>query len=688
MPGQGSPDHPHERDWSALFDPRSVAIVGASADPAKWGNILSRRALHDCGDRPVTLVNRRAGRVLGRPTVPSLTGHEPVDLAVLCVPAPGLLAAVEDAVAAGARALVVITAGLAELGAQGAALQQSVVAVARAAGALLVGPNCIGVADTGARLQLGHAVLPPGPVAVLSQSGNVGLDLAGLLADRGLGVSRFVSVGNQADVGIVELLVACRDHRPTRAVVVYAETVGDGRAFVAAARGLEAAGKPVVLLAPGRSQAAIRSAASHTGALTTAAHVIEAACRAAGVHSIEDPTRAADVVQALLSQPRLDGRRIAVLTDGGGHGAIAADAVARAGLETPVLADDTRAGLAGVLWATSVADNPVDLAGAGDSDHAAYAAVGATLLTADDVDGVLLTGYFGGYSAQGAPTGPAEVAAAADLAAAARAAGKPLIVHSVHPGGPTGDVLRAAGVPVHRDIDRAAAALRALAAARGDARPLPPPAPAVDDTSYAASRELFAAAGIAFPAARAVRSPTELTEALARLQPPWVLKAAGALHKSDAGGVLLGLADASAARAGYLDLVARLAPPAVSVEEMADLEGGVELLVGAVRDPSFGPVLTVGLGGVHAEVLADVACALAPVSPESAAVLLTSLRGAALLSGVRGRPAVDLMAVADTVAAFSEVVAAHPEIAEAELNPLLALPDTCLALDARVVLAT
>ena len=225
----------------ALFSPRTIAIVGASADSAKWGHILAQRALASPGDRTVLLVNRHGGEVLGHPTYPSAraaaAAHErAVDLAVLCVPVHSFVASMTDAVAAGARAIVAITAGLSEAGPEGARLEAEALAIARGAGAVLVGPNCLGVVDTTTGLQLAHAVLPTGDVAVLSQSGNLVLDLAGLLADRGLGVSRFVSLGNQADLGVVDFLHACVGHDGTRAVAVYTEDVVDGRAFLDAAR--------------------------------------------------------------------------------------------------------------------------------------------------------------------------------------------------------------------------------------------------------------------------------------------------------------------------------------------------------------------------------------------------------------------------------------------------------------------
>ena len=695
MRRQGSPSITAP-DWlEALFSPRTVAVVGASEDSAKWGHVIARGALASRGDRRVLLVSRRHDEVLGVRTHPSAaaaaSAHDlRVDLAVLCVPAGGFVASVTDAVAAGARAIVAITAGLSEAGAEGARLEAAGLEIARSAGAVLIGPNCLGVVDTTTGLQLAFADLPAGDVAVISQSGNLVLDLAGLLADRGLGVSRFVSVGNQADLGVVDFLRACVSHEGTRAVAVYTEDVVDGRDFIHAARALRDAGKPLVLLAPGRSEAAVRSAASHTGSLTSSSMVIDAACAAAGAHRVDHPTQLADLLVALRGPRRLPGRRVAILTDGGGHGAVAADALAVVGLRTPVLTGTVTTELQAALGPRATVTNPVDLAGAGEQDVASYARGLRTLLACEQVDGVLLTGYFGGYSAgQSNLTGP-ELAAAREVAEAVTAQGKPLVVQTIYPDSPASRVLRAAGIPVHRDVDRGCTVLAGLAetATAGLAEDLPSPAPSISDTSYDAARRLFDGAGVTFPVAVPVTDATGLEAAFEApgLVFPMVLKATGRLHKSEGGGVVVGLADRDEVRAAYADLVSRLAPPSVSLETMVDLTDGVELIVGSVRDPKFGPVVMVGLGGVLTEVLGDTACAIAPVSADAARMLLLSLRGAPVLLGARGRSPVDLEALAEVVARVSRLAAAHPELVELELNPLLARHDGVSALDARVVL--
>ncbi|MFJ6758633.1 acetate--CoA ligase family protein [Streptomyces sp. NPDC091273] len=697
------------RDLTALFDPRSVAVVGASDDPAKYGHAVASQALRADGRRrPVHLVNRRGGTVLGRPAAPSLSAiGEPVELVVISVPGNGFEAAVDDALACGAKAIVGITAGFAEAGPAGLARQRAVVARVREAGAVLVGPNCLGIADNTTELYLASDRFAPGGVALLSQSGNLALELQLRGAPHGLGFSRFVSLGNQADVTLVDLVEDCARHEATTAIAVYAEDFGDGRAF---ARAAAAAGKPVVLLTAGRGTASARSAQSHTGALTTSADVVAAACRDAGVELVRTPREMTVVLAALGARPghprtkgRASGVRTAVFTDGGGHGAIAADAAEDAGLDVPELGAATQTRLRTVLWQQSAVGNPVDLAGMGEQQPLSYADTVAELLSADEVDAVLMTGYFGGYAASdgglgGGPAGGSVLAEGETLAAEKivthlAAAPKPLVVQSMYPQSPSCRVLAGAGVPVFAATEDAARALSAMTGRAGfDARELPEfpalPAPAAPlrDAGYHGVRTLLGAAGVPFPAAREIADEAGLLAAAAEFEGPYALKALHLLHKSDAGGVALRLADREALLAAYREMHARLGAPAYSVEAMADLSDGVELIVGVNHDPRFGPVAMVGLGGVLTETLRDVAFALAPVPAGRAEALLRGLRTAALLDGVRGRPAVDVAAAAAVIERITTVAAAHPEIAELEVNPLLVRPDGALALDARAVL--
>ncbi|MBT2392128.1 acetate--CoA ligase family protein [Streptomyces maoxianensis] len=684
-----------ERDLTPLFDPKSVAVVGASDDPAKYGHAVAAQALRAPGRRPVHLVNRRGGTVLGRRAATSLTEiGEPVELVVVSVPGAGFEAAVEEALACGARAIVGITAGFAETGTAGLARQQALAARVREAGAVLVGPNCLGIADNTTELYLASDTFTPGGVALLSQSGNLALELQLRMQRHGLGFSRFVSLGNQADVTLVDLVQDCARHEGTAAIAVYAEDFGDGRAFAQAAA---VAGKPVVLLTAGRGTASARSAQSHTGALTTSSDVVAAACRDAGVELVATPREMTVVLAARSSGSRACGRRTAVFTDGGGHGVIAADAAEAAGLDVPELGATTQGRLRAQLWEQSAVGNPVDLAGMGEQNPRSYAETMGGLLAADEVDAVLMTGYFGGYAAAGGGLGgggatlaEGEEQAAHEVVAHWRATPKPLVVQSMYPQSPSCRALAAAGIPVFSATEDAARALAATvtgASGPPGVAPLPPAAAPLGDAGYHGVRGLLTAAGVPFPQAREVSSEAELLAAADEFPGPYVLKALHLLHKSDAGGVALRLADRQALLAAYRQMHARLGAPAYSVEAMADLDDGIELIVGVNRDPRFGPVAMVGLGGVLTEALHDVAFALAPLPAGRAAALLRGLRSAALFAGVRGKPAVDVAAAADVIERITTVAAAHPEIAELEVNPLLVRPDGVLALDSRAVLA-
>ncbi len=682
------------RDLDALFDPKSVAVVGASDDPAKYGHSVAAQALRAPDRRPVHLVNRRGGTVLGRTAATSLAEiGEPVDLVVVSVPGPGFEAAVDDALACGARAIVGITAGFAETGPEGMARQRTIAARVQDAGAVLVGPNCLGIADNTTELYLASDTFAPGGIALLSQSGNLALELQLRCAPHGLGFSRFVSLGNQADVTLVDLVEDCARHDATSAIAVYAEDFGDGRAF---ARAAAAAGKPVVLLTAGRGSASARSAQSHTGALTTSSDVVAAACRDAGVELVATPREMTVVLAALTAGARTTGRRTAVFTDGGGHGVIAADAAEAAGLQVPELSAGTQERLRTLLWGPSAVGNPVDLAGMGEQDPMSYATTVGGLLTTDEVDTVLMTGYFGGYAASGgglggggAVLGGGEAQAAQQIVDHWRAAPKPLVVQSMYPQSPSCRTLADAGIPVFAGTEDAARALAAMTRPEGARRigPLPAPAAPLRDAGYHGIRALLGAAGVPFPEAREITDEAGLLAAADEFAGPYVLKALHVLHKSDAGGVALRLADRDALLAAYREMDARLGASAYSVEAMADLTDGIELIVGVDRDPRFGPVAMVGLGGVLTETLRDVAFSLAPVPADRAEHLLRGLRAAALLDGVRGRPAVDVAAAAAVIERITEVAAAHPEIAELEVNPLLVRPDGVLALDARAVLA-
>lgn len=639
-------------------DPASVAVVGASDDPAKWGHWLARGALAGRDRRAVHLVNRGGGSVLSHPTVRSLSElSEAPELVVLAVPAAHVPAVVDEALAVGVRGFVGIPSGI----------DDGVIGRIRSAGARLLGPNCLGVFDAATSLHLAWGQFQPGSLGVVSQSGQVGLEIAGLAAASGTGVSRFVSVGNQADVTAAEALLELVSHDLTTVVGVYLESFGPG--IVAAMSELRAVGKPVVLLTVGSSAAAQEAALSHTGALTSSLDVVDAACRRAGAVRVATPAALVDLAAVLCSGvPR--GRRVGIISDSGGQGAIAADLACAAGLLVPVVSE---------------VSNPMDLAGAGEQDLENYARAVSAFARGGEVDTVVLSGYFGSYGEDTPSLESAEVAVASQICLLARETGVSVVVHSMRVESAAVRALRAGGVPVQHTIERAVAALgdaaRLGALRQRSIVTVGASLPASSDPyrpGYLAARELLSF--VPFPAAHTVTSAVEAKATT--LRPPYALKAPWLAHKSEHGGVRLNLTDPATA---FEEMEARLGPGTYVLEEMDTREHTVELIVGAKRDHSFGPVILVGAGGVHAELFKDTAIELAPVTPATARDMLARLVSAPLLSGWRGAEPVDVAALAQVIAQVSETLVARPDLAEIELNPVRVGPGGVLAVDALII---
>ncbi|MET7621566.1 acetate--CoA ligase family protein [Streptomyces sp. NPDC005408] len=750
----------------ALFDPGSVAVVGASDNPEKWGYWLASGALAGRARRTVHLVNRRGGALDGVPFLPGLAAlPEGADHVVIAVPPQHVRPVVTEGLTAGARCFTVITSG-----GTSAAEERELAELVRAHGARLLGPNCMGIVDTTSELRLSWGEFPAGDVGLVSQSGNLALEIGRLLARAGQGFSRFVSLGNQRDIDAADALEALIAHVPTRVIAAYVEDFRDGRRLARVLASASAAGKPVLLLTVGASAAAGRAAASHTGALVSARATVEAVCRdagalllntagelvdtavlllsdgvppqpctpvpaAAGAAQPDTPRTTGDPVanppeaaraapEPVLGQPRTahpaagpvaarGGKaarpaagdapttgapraaaphrtplRVAIVGDSGGQGALAADAFAVSGVEISPLSGATAAEVARHLPGRSECGNPVDLAGAGEADLGSYARIARALLSSEDADAVVLTGYFGDYATANPAQADLECTVARQLIGAAHDSGRTLVVHTMALDTPALAVLREGRIPVYERIEQAATALAAVARRQSPAPPPTLPTPArytVPDGGYETMRELLASYGLTFPAAEFVRSADAAVEAADRTGYPLALKAMGLAHKTEAGGVALHIADEGALRAAFARMSAATGAEHYAVEAMAAPPYAVELIVGVRQDPAFGPVAMAGIGGVTAELLADTAVALAPLTPERARALLLSLRHAPLLTGWRGAPPVLLDAAVAALCALSRAAAEHPELSELEVNPLLVHPGGAVALDAHGV---
>lgn len=657
--------------------PSSVAVVGASDDSAKWGYWVARGALTGQTRRAVYLVNR-SGAVMGQAVYPNLTSlPETPELVVVCVPAAVVKSVIAEALVLGTRAFLVITAGVTD--------EPDILRLIRDAGARLLGPNSLGLFDAQQDLRLAWGDFTPGHLAIISQSGQVGSEIAKLGERAGLGVSRFVSIGNQLDVSARELLNDLTDDDLTRVVALYMESFANGEDLVRAMAALSAAGKRVLVLTTGASEGSRRSAQSHTGSLTSALDVVDAACRVAGAIRVTTPSELVDVASVLLCTPGLRGRRVAVLADSGGQGGIAADVAADCDLTTPALSPELQARLTTLLPTNAATSNPVDLAGAGEKDLFAYADVVGVLLGSGEVDAVVVSGYFGCYGEDTPSLAKKELHVADRLRDLATAAGLPLIVHSMSAGSRTVLHMRANGIPT---FDRVESAM--LAASRSaDLCGWPGRELRSTDQSdlqvisgYWAAREHLRHLGVAVPHGISFSSVGELRAASASLTYPVVLKTGWLEHKSEHGGVQLGIASVADLEKAFVAMNARLGDGEYVAEEQDTRPNVVEMLVGGRRDDSFGPLVVVGGGGVETELRKDICVELAPVDQETALSMIRRLTCLPLLSGWRGKPPTDIDALATIVVSVSESIAGASNLRELEVNPIRVSPEGAMAVDA------
>ena len=706
------PDAKAAHPLEAFFRPLSIAMVGATAAPEKIAGRRWKTLVEGGFSGPLYPIHLSAKEVRGcraYPALPDVPG--PVDLAIIVLQPGQTLEVARQCAALGVGAVVVISGGFGESDREGKRLESELVDLLRAAGIRMIGPNCAGIASLPAAVNLLGWEVPPGRVGLISQSGNMALNFAHLARSTRGGFSRQVTIGNAADVGVAEVVDYLQADPETDVILIYLEgwRPGEGRELVELARRAERP-KPIVVLNPGRTGSGRRAALSHTGALAAAERIASAAYRQAGIVRVDDIEEAWYVAMALVDLPILESDAICVLSDGGGHATMAADALELAGLRLPILEQATQARLAAQLPPRCNIENPVDFAGVAETEPPAIPPVLDMCLADPGVGGAVLVGHFGGYHRIGGVTLEGqEVAAAEAMVQVARRHGKPFLVHSVYGSEalPALDRLRDAGHPVSSSIPglaRLARSLR-LAEERPTAAPAemalaPPPDGAQVRALFEAAapgpprwlmepeaRALLECYGIAVPAHRVACSAAACAEAMAALGGPLALKliAPDIVHKSERDGVELDVRSAAAARRAYRRLAGLTNGPArVLLTPM--ITDGVETVFGAFRDPHFGPVVMFGLGGVFVEALDDVVFALAPLAPEEARRMLREVRGAALLQGTRGRPSIDHAAAAALLVRLSALITAEPEIAEIDLNPVFLRPKGLAIANARVVL--
>jgi acetate---CoA ligase (ADP-forming) len=694
-----------------ILRPRSIAVIGASRSPNTIGHQVLRNLLHHGFGGAVYPVNPSAHAIGGVRAWPSI-GDVPdeIDLAVIAVPKEHVCGVAEACGRAGVRALVVITAGFREVGPSGARLEEALMEIVRRHGMRMVGPNCMGVLNTEPGMAMNatftSAMPPHGGAAFLSQSGALGVSVLDYAREYGIGISHFVSVGNKPDISGNDLLLYWEDDPAVTAILMYVENFGNPRNFLEIASRV-ARKKPIIALKSGRSTVGARAASSHTGALAASETAVEALLEQAGVLRAGSIEELFDMAMAFGPQPLPRSRRTAVLTNSGGPGILAADAMETCGLTLPELGEATVERLRSRLPEEASIRNPLDMIAS--ADPPGYRAALRALLDDDGIDAVL--------SIFVPPLGVRqEDVAEAIVGAAGERPDKPVFaVLMGRDGLPAGRAgLHAAGIPAYIFPESAARAIAALNRYR-EVLERPPRTPPELDVDHAAARTiidgalargaerldeleslaLLSAYGIATAPARLASTAEAAVEAADAVGYPVVMKivAPEIVHKTDVGGIVLGIADEAGVRQAFERIVATATEkvPGATVRGVLvqrQLGGGTETIAGMARDPEFGPLLMFGLGGIFVEAMRDVSFRIAPIDAADAAQMLDRLRGAAILKGARGRAPADQDALTATLLRLARLSLDLPEIAELDINPLLALPDGAVALDARVALRT
>jgi acyl-CoA synthetase (NDP forming) len=677
-------------DIGGIVAPRSVAVFGASDNKDKFGGrVMHYLTRHGFRGRIVPINPNRA-EVLGHRAYPTIGAAGAVDVAILAVPPKALLPAVQECADAGVGCCVIMTTGFAEVGEEGGReRQRQLVAIARRSGMRIIGPNCMGLISPLANMALTSSLvleierMHKGRIGLVSQSGALMVSIFNKAHDAGIGFSLCVSLGNQCDLEICDFIDHLAADPGTGAICVYVEGFVDGQRFLRSAAACRAAGKPLTMVKTGRTEAGVRAAQSHTASLAGSYPTLEAACRKHGAILTEDPDAMIRIAELLLRWPGVAGDGIGLLSSSGGGASIGVDRAGEADQRLAVLSRATKDRLLDVLLAPQ-ADNPIDLGGRRDGDVAGAAGKCAAIMAGDpDVAAMLVI----------LTTVPFYEATTRELATASLASGKPTVFW-VTPGsaadGPR-RALRELNCPYFDDLDQALRVLRGFfehgrkAAAARAVRPRGlPAAPDLSGLSEGRltepeAKRLLAQYGIPVTREAVVRDGDSAAEAARKIGFPVVLKAVARdlVHKSDIGAVKLRLADEAAVRIAF-DEIARAVNQAMPgaaldgcvVQEM--VRGEAELIIGARRDPQFGPLVLVGFGGVLVEVLEDVQIALAPVSREEAFAMLRRLKLWPVLDGARGRPKLDVEAVADILCRLGWLAAdLGTVLGDIEVNPLM-----------------
>ena len=703
-----------------LFNPGSVAVIGASEVPGKAAERRTRSLLEGGYRGQVFLINPKRKELFGRRSYSSILEVDgDVDLVMIIVPPRFVLPAVSESVRKGAKGIIIITAGLGEIGESGKEIEKKILEETVRSGSIIVGPNCSGMFCGSAGINmLGIPGIEKGGISVLAQSGNVIDSLTHYAQKRSLGFSKIISLGNAIGAELHEYLQYLGEDHETQVIISYLESIKNGHALIQAARETSQI-KPVIVLKVGRFGAGIRTAASHTGALAADDLVVDAAFRQAGIIRVANIDEMFDLAEIFCNSPVPTGKRVAILSEGGGDNSISADNAESYGIEVPVLTEKTQQQILPHLLEGMPAANPIDYGGTAEENPEVVSRCTEACMQSEEVDAVYITGFFGGFREIIAPhVGELEEKAARELARQVKQYGKPLFMHSSFAGEgiPALEILKSSGIPVMESSDRSMRCLAELmnfGEKRKQNRKLSYPKTLsmnrerVDKIIESVrseerrnlleteSLELLQACGGKMPPGKLAKTVEEAALAAAAFQVPVALKMVSPdiLHKSDSGGIRLHLNNADEIHRAFHEIHQN----ALGVTEESRIRGvlvspmaqpGQECIVGMIRDPQFGPVLMFGLGGVFVEVLKDVSFRITPVSNEDLDSMIREIKGFPLLSGVRGESPKDIDCLKRILAILSELAEAYPEIEEIDLNPVIVHEEGASAVDSRILLSS
>ncbi|MBT0962288.1 acetate--CoA ligase family protein [Denitromonas iodatirespirans] len=700
-----------------ILAPEAIAIVGASSDSTKRGYKAMVGLIKDGYEGAIYPINPKADMILGVKAYPSLEAISgKIDLALICTPASSLPGIIAECGKKGVKGAVVLASGFKEIGGEGVKLEEAMMAASREHNVRIIGPNTSGMFNLHKKVNLlALANVKPGHVGFISQSGNMLLSLV-LEAEhnRHVGFSTYVGPGNQADIGFNDYLRYLGEDDQTHVATLYVEGFRDGERFLQVARDVTAV-KPVVVYKSGSTELGAKAASSHTGALAGSYAMTVDLLRQVGVSVVHQSDEVLPVAEGLAQLQKAPGKRVAVVSDGGGQATISSDRLSEAGLELATLSDTTQQRLRDVLFPQASVINPVDVAGSTDANPALLATCMEIVADDPNVDQIFLVGMFGGYSIRFAEQllGD-EMRGAEAMIELAHRVDKPLVIYSLYAPikPPALRRLHEAGLPVYSSIEHAVQVLAALGE-RGlylknaaDQVPIEAVVPhanqlAVFEKARAEGRDLFEVEakallrshGIAVAEEILVTDASELADVAAHFgDQALVMKVVSKdiLHKSDAGGVKLFLKGEQALRDAH-DQIMRSCKAYLPTAEIKGVlvtpmaKKGTEVIIGVSRDPIFGPVLMFGLGGIFVEILEDVAFRAVPLSRHAAESMVEQIKARKILEGARGEAAVDKAALVDLLLKVSSIVSAYPHLAELDLNPVLAYEDGYAIVDARII---